>query len=363
MAQLGRPACPIVLTPDERAVLEGYGRRAKSSRALAQRARIVLMAADGVAGGRIAAELGVTSTTVSKWRIRFAAHRLEALSDARRSGRPRTVLDDKIEECVRLTLEETPADATHWSTRLMAERVKLDRNTISRIWRTFGLRPHMHQSYSLSTDPDFVAKVHDVVGLYMNPPHDAVVLCVDEKPSIQALDRRQPMLPMFPGQEARGNCDYLRCGTIDLFAALDVATGGVIGQCHPRHSAVEFRKFLDHVDRSIPPECPEVHVIMDNLSTHKTATIRDWFVKRPRYHVHFVPTHASWLNQVEIWFSLLQRRKLKRGVHRSIKELRDDIERFIASNNQRPRPFKWTRSAEEILDSVSRLAERVRPKL
>ncbi len=357
----GRPALPITLTGDERDWLERAARRWKVSHALAERARIILKIADGQTGIDVANTVGVTNSTVSRWRARFLEFRLAGLGDAPRAGRPRTIDDDAVEECIRCTLEDTPKNATHWSTRSMAARIRFDKSTVSRIWRTFGLRPHAYKTYSLSTDPEFVAKVHDVVGLYLNPPHGALVLSVDEKPSVQALDRRQPMLPLFPGQEARGNHDYVRCGTTDLIAALNVATGAVIGKCYPRHTAVEFRKFLDHVDASIPPELTEVHVIMDNLSTHKTDTVRHWFLKRPRYHVHFTPTHASWLNQIEIWFSILHSRQLKRGVHRSTKDLRAAIEAFITDGNEHPRPFKWTRTAEQILGSVARLAARIRP--
>lgn len=359
MARLGRPKQEIELTDAERATLERYAKRHKLTQDFARRARIILMSSQGLTAREISTRLACSPELIPKWRKRFLMDRLEALSDLPRSGRPRTIEDDRIEDCIRVTLEVEPVDATHWSTRSMAERTGMSPMAISRIWRAFGLKPHRFKTYSLSTDPDFVDKVHDVVGLYLHPPHGAMVLCVDEKSAIQALDRRQPLLPIFPGQEARGNHDYLRCGTIDLFAALDVATGAVLGKCFPRHRAVEFKKFLDHIEASIPTDRSEVHLIMDNLSTHKAPIVRDWLVKHPRYHLHFTPTHASWLNQVEIWFSLLTRKRLKRGVHRSTKELREEIERFLEKTNTKPRPFKWVRSAEQILASVARLAARV----
>lgn len=359
MAQRGRPIEKITLTQAERETLARYTRRRKVSQALAQRSRIILMAAAGKTGTEIAAKLGITNATVSKWRRRFLEHRLDALSDAPRSGRPRSIEDDQIEDCVRLTLESQPEDATHWSTRSMAKRLDISNATVSRIWRSFGLKPHRFKTFSLSTDPDFIDKIHDIVGLYMHPPHNAVVLCIDEKTQVQALDRRQPLLPLLPGHEARGNHDYLRCGTTDLFAALDVATGAVIGQCYPRHRATDFRKFLNHIDKSIPETITEVHVILDNLSTHKTQIIRDWFAARPRYQIHFTPTHSSWLNQIEIWFSLLTRKQLQRGVHRNTKELKAAIEKFVSVTNENPKPFQWTRSSKKILETIGRRCERL----
>lgn len=360
MARRGRPTLPIVLTEVERETLERYVRRGKTAQRLALRSKIVLLAAEGKTGVEIASTLGLTCDTVSKWRKRFVQDRLGALGDAPRSGRPRTVDDDRVEECIRRTLETQPTDSTHWSTRSMAKRTGISNATVGRIWRAFGLKPHRFKTFALSTDPDFIEKVHDIAGLYMNPPHNAVVLCVDEKTQVQALDRRQPLLPMMPGHEARGNHDYLRCGTTDLFAALDVATGAVIGQCYPRHRATDFRKFLNHVDKSISPEITEIHVILDNQSTHKTKIIRNWFARRPRYHVHFTPTHSSWMNLVEVWFSILTRKQLKRGVHRSTAELKSAIKKFIETTNEDPKPFVWTRSAEAILSSIARRCERLR---
>lgn len=360
MARRGRPVPKITLTEDERETLKRYVRRRKTAQALALRSRIILLAAAGKSGIEIAAQLGINDATVSKWRRRFVERRLDALADAPRSGRPRTIEDDRVEECIRLTLEEEPEDATHWSTRTMAERVGMSDATVGRIWRAFGLKPHRFKTFALSTDPEFIEKVHDIVGLYMHPPHNAMVLSVDEKTQVQALDRRQPLLPLMPGSEARGNHDYLRCGTTDLFAALDVATGNVIGKCYPRHRSIEFRKFLNEIDKAIPADVAEVHLILDNLSTHKTKIVHDWLVAHPRYHLHFTPTHASWLNMIEIWFSLLTRKKLQRGVHRSTDELKDAIQEFVDTTNDNPRPFKWTASAQAILESIARHCERVR---
>ena len=297
--------------------------------------------------------MGVTRGTVGIWRRRFLELRCDALLDEPRPGAPRTVDDDKVEEIVRLTLESKPRDATHWSTRAMAEKVGVSQSTVSRIWRAFGLQPHRQDTFKLSTDPLFIEKLRDVVGLYLAPPERAVVLCVDEKSQIQALDRTQPLLPMRPGQAERRTHDYVRHGTTSLFAALDVATGEVIGRCYRRHRAEEFRRFLNELDKRVPEEL-DVHVVMDNASSHKTVAIRRWFARRPRFHAHFTPTSSSWVNLVERFFSLLTQKQLRRGVHRSTGELERAIREYLAIYNEDPKPFVWTKSADEILDSLAR---------
>jgi transposase len=281
------------------------------------------------------------------------AHRLEGLRDEPRSGTPRTLEDARIEAVIVRTLETLPPDATHWSSRSMAKASGVSISSVQRIWRAFGLQPHRLETFKLSTDPDFVAKVRDVVGLYVSPPQHAIVLCVDEKSQIQALDRTQPLLPMRPGQPARRSHDYKRHGTTSLFAALDVATGQVIGKCYPRHRATEFRKFLDEIEARVPKDL-DVHLVMDNYATHKTPLIRDWLLKRPRWHVHLTPTSSSWLNQVERFFAILTDKKIRRGVHRSVTDLTADIEAFIAAHNAEPKPFRWTKSADDILASIER---------
>ena len=354
----GPKAVALELTDTERAVLGNLVRRRKVGQALAQRARVVLACAEpGATNLGVATALGVSRPTVATWRRRFAAHRLEGLVDAPRSGAPRTIGDEAVERLIALTLEETPADATHWSTRAMAKRAGMSQTAVSRIWRAFGLRPHRVEAFKLSTDPAFVAKVRDVVGLYLNPPDRALVLCVDEKPQIQAAQGTAPTLPMRPGQAERRTHDYRRHGTTDLFAALDVKAGTVIGACQRRHRSVEFRAFLDQVERSVPPDL-EVHLVLDNLQTHKTPLIHDWLVKRPRFHLHFTPTGASWLNLVECWFALLSRRQLERGVFASTRELEEAILAYIAATNADPRPFTWTKTADDILAGIARFCQR-----
>jgi transposase len=320
---------------------------------LAQRARIVLNCAEGEQNKVVATRLGVCENTVGKWRRRFAKHRLEGLRDEPRSGTPRTIEDARIEAVIVRTLESLPPDATHWSSRGMAKASGLSISSVQRIWRAFGLQPHRLETFKLSTDPDFVAKVRDMVGLYVSPPEHAIVLCVDEKSQIQALDRSQPMLPMKPGQAARRSHDYKRHGVTSLFAALDIATGQVIGQCFPRHRASEFRKFLDQIEANVPGDL-DVHLVMDNYATHKTPMIRAWFVKRPRWHVHLTPTSSSWLSQVERFFALLTDKKIRRGVYRSVADLQADIGGFIERHNADPKPFRWTKSADDILASIER---------
>ena len=349
----GRHLEPFRLDEAERAELRSLASRRSTAQALALRARIVLACAEGEQSKVVAARLTVDPDTVGKWRRRFAEHRLEGLRDEPRSGTPRTVEDARIEALIVRTLETVPPDATHWSSRSMARASGLSVSTVQRIWRAFGLQPHRLETFKLSTDPDFVAKVRDVVGLYVAPPQRAIVLCVDEKSQIQALDRSQPMLPMRPGQVARRSHDYKRHGVTSLFAALDIVTGRVIGKCFPRHRAAEFRKFLDQIEANVPGDL-DIHLVMDNYATHKTQLIRDWLAKRPRWHVHLTPTSSSWLNQVERFFALLTDKKIRRGVHRGVAELQADITAFIDKHNVDPKPFRWTKSANEILASIER---------
>lgn len=354
---LGRPIPPLELTDDERADLERWTRRAKTAQALALRARIVLGCGTGKSNSTVAANLGVAPQTVGKWRRRFLERRQDGLLDEPRPGAPRKITDDQVEAVVTLTLETTPMDATHWSTRSMAQRSGLGKTSINRIWRAFGLQPHRTESFKLSADPLFIEKVRDIVGLYLDPPDRALVLCVDEKAQIQALDRTRPLLPMRPGQVERRTHDYVRHGTTSLFAALDAQTGTVIGQCHQRHRSIEFRKFLDTIEARVPAEL-EVHLILDNYGTHKTVLIQRWLAKRPRFHVHFTPTSASWLNQVERWFGLLTEKQIRRGAHRSTRELETTIYRYLEVTNEHPKPFVWTKTADEILANVARFCMR-----
>lgn len=358
MARTGRPKQPLVLEPVEREQLRRWARRPRTEQRLASRSRIVLRCADGLDNDEVAAELGVHAKTVGKWRRRFLERRLEGLSDDPRPGVPRTVLDETVEEIVRRTIEETPPDATHWSTRSMARRTGVSPATVGRIWQAFGLKPHLVETFKISTDPLFVERVRDVVGLYLDPPERALVLCVDEKSQIQALDRSQPVLPILPGTPARMSHDYTRHGTTSLFAALDVASGKVIGDMHARHRAVEFKKFLDRLDQEVPAEL-EVHLILDNYATHKTPAIKRWLLRHPRFILHFVPKGASWLNLVERWFAEITIKLLRRGVHRSVAELEADIRAWLEHWNQNPRPFVWTKTADEILTNLARYCNRI----
>jgi transposase len=348
-----RQLAALVLDEGERAELKSLASRRKTAQALAMRARIILTCADGKQSKDAAAELGLSQDTVGKWRRRFVDHRLAGLHDEPRAGTPRTIKDEHIEAIIVRTLESLPADATHWSSRGMAKASGVSISSVQRIWRAFGLQPHRMETFKLSTDPDFVAKVRDVVGLYVSPPQHAIVLCVDEKSQIQALDRSQPMLPMRPGQPARRSHDYTRHGTTSLFAALDIATGHVIGKCYARHRAAEFRKFLDEIEAAVPGDL-DVHLVMDNYATHKTSLIRNWLAKRPRWYVHLTPTSSSWLNQIERFFALLTDKKIRRSIYKSVNALRADITSFIAHHNAEPKPFRWTKSADDILASVER---------
>jgi transposase len=350
---MGRRFGSLELDEGERRELTSLASRRSTAQGLAQRARIILACADGAQSKVVAARLGIDPDTVGKWRRRFAAHRLEGLRDEPRSGTPRTIEDARIETVIVRTLETKPPNATHWSSRSMARASGLSVSTVQRIWRAFGLQPHRLETFKLSTDPDFVAKVRDIVGLYVAPPERAIVLCVDEKSQIQALDRSQPMFPMRPGQAERRSHDYKRHGTTSLFAALDIATGRVIGKCYGRHRAAEFRKFLDEIEAAVPDEL-DVHLVMDNYATHKTPLIRNWLAKRPRWHVHLTPTSSSWLNQVERFFALITERKIRRGIYRSVAALRAEIMSFIEHHNDHPKPFQWTKSADDILKSIER---------
>lgn len=353
----GRPRKALLLTDEERGKLEPWARRPKTAQRLALRSRIVLRCAEGVANQVVARELGVTVATVGKWRERFRTARLEGLADEPRPGAPREITDAQVEDVITRTLESTPPQATHWSTRTMGRATKLSRPTISRIWRAFGLQPHRTESFKLSTDPFFVEKVRDLVGLYLNPPDHAVVLCVDEKSQVQALDRTRPVLPLRPGVPERQTHDYIRHGTTWLFAALEVATGKVIGKCQRRHRSQEFLKFLQAVDRQLPA-LGDVHIVMDNYGTHKTPLVKRWFTPHPRYHVHFTPTSASWLNQVERFFAEITPRRIRRGTFTHGRELEQAIHDYLEQHNQAPQPFVWTASANDILGKVKRFCER-----
>jgi transposase len=351
-------AAVVVVSEDERVQLVAWSRRAKSANALAMRSRIVLAAADGLNNTAIAAKLDIAVSSARKWRSRFVADRLDGLLDEPRPGRPRTVSDDQVEAVIVRTLEAAPDDATHWSTRSLAAELGLSQSAVSRIWRAFGLQPHRQDSWKLSKDPQFIAKVRDVVGLYLDPPERAVVLCVDEKSQIQALDRTQPIFAMMPGTPARASHDYKRAGTSSLYAALDIATGQVIGSLHARHRAIEFKKFLTTIDREVPADYA-VHVVLDNASTHKTPAIKRWLTAHPRFVLHFTPTSSSWLNLVERWFGELTTKKLQRGTHRSVRALNADIRAWIDTWNNNPRPYVWTKTADQILDSIARYCTRI----
>ena len=346
------------MTDDERQVLQGWARRAKTAQALALRSKIVLACAEGAMNIEVAERLQVRPQTVAKWRGRFVRNRLEGLSDEPRPGAPRTITDERVEKVIVKTLEEAPPNHdTHWSTRSMAKATGMSQSAVSRIWRAFGLKPHLEETWKLSTDPQFIEKVRDIVGLYLNPPEKALVLCVDEKSQIQALDRSAPILPILPTTPARRTHDYVRHGTSSLFAALDLATGKIISAMHRRHRHQEFLKFLKKIDAEVPVEL-DLHLICDNYGTHKTPVIKNWLLRHPRFHLHFTPTSSSWLNLVERWFALLEQRQLKRGSHRSRRELEQAIKDFIDATNETPKPFVWTKTADAILASIARFAQR-----
>jgi transposase len=353
----GRPKTQLMLSETEREQLEALTLRRKTAQALALRARIVLACAAGADNKVVAARQRVTQQTVSKWRARFVEQRLDGLLDAPRPGAPRTINDSRVDAVIAKTLEGVPRGATHWSTRSMARDAGLSQTAVSRIWRAFGLQPHRQETFKLSSDPLFVEKVRDIVGLYLDPPMKAMVLCVDEKSQIQALDRTQPLLPLAPGIPERRTHDYARHGTTTLFAALDIATGEVIGEMHRRHRSAEFLQFLRTIEANVPPQM-NIHLVMDNYGTHKTPEIRAWFARNPRFHVHFTPTSASWLNQVERWFATLTQNYIRRGTHRSTRQLEQAIRQYLDLNNARPKPFVWSKSADDILASVERFCLR-----
>lgn len=357
---LGRPVAAIELNAAEHAGLKLLTGRRKTAQDLAMRARIILLCADGLSSKAVAERLGVSQAMVGKWRRRFCEMRVDGLYDEPRPGGPRTVSDDQVEAVIIRTLESQPANATHWSSREMAKVSGVSTSSVQRIWRAFGLQPHRAETFKLSKDPLFIDKVRDVVGLYLNPPERALVLCVDEKSRIQALDRSSPILPLMPGTPERRTHDYTRHGTTSLFAAFDAATGKVIGKCYQRHRAQEFKKFLAEIEVNVPADM-DIHIVMDNYATHKTADIRRWFARRPRWHVHFTPTSASWLNMVERFFAELTEKQIKRGAHRSVNELRRAIMGYINKRNEAPKPFKWVRTADQILNAVKRYCERIDP--
>jgi len=357
---LGRPKAPLVLTDDERAKLQSWANRPTSAQRLALRARIVLACADGRDNKAVAKALRITPHTVGKWRARFVADRLEGLADEPRPGAPRSLADAKVEEVITRTLETKPDDATHWSTRGMAEHTGLSQSAVVRIWHAFGLQPHQSETFKLSTDPFFVEKVRDVVGLYLSPPERAIVLSVDEKSQVQALDRTQPLLPLGPGQAERHTHDYERHGTTSLFAALDVATGSVIGKCYRRHRQQEFVRFLEEIAAAIPPEDGvTIHLVMDNYGTHKTPRVKRWLQRHPRYVVHFTPTSASWLNQVERFFAEITEKRIRRGVFRSVQALEAAIKDYLGKHNLDPKPFMWTATADLIFKKLQKTCETV----
>jgi transposase len=354
----GRPKAQLVLSEPEREQLVALTLRRKTAQALALRARIVLACAEGIDNKIVATRQRVTPQTVSKWRARFVEQRLDGLLDAPRPGAPRSIDDARVDALIAKTLESIPAGATHWSTRTMAREMDVSQTAVTRIWRAFGLQPHRQETFKLSSDPLFVEKVRDIVGLYLDPPLKAMVLCVDEKSQIQALDRTQPILPLAPGIPERRTHDYMRHGTTTLFAALDIATGEVIGELHRRHRSCEFLQFLRTIEAHVPSEL-DVHLVMDNYGTHKTPSIRSWFARNPRFHVHFTPTSASWLNQVERWFATLTEKYIRRGTHRSTRQLEQAIRQYLDINNAQPKPFVWAKTADDILASIERFCLRI----
>jgi transposase len=349
---------PVALTDEERSVLSGWLGRRKTAQALAMRSRIVLRCAEGGTIGEVAQDLGVSRNMVSKWRSRFLARRLEGLTDEPRPGRPRLITDDQVEQVITKTLEETPGQDTHWSTRSMASQTGMSQSAISRIWRAFGLKPHAVETWKLSTDPQFIEKVRDVVGLYMAPPENALVLAVDEKSQMQAIDRTAPILPIMPTTPARMTHDYIRHGTTSLFAAFDVSSGSVIAHHYRRHRQQEFLRFLKLIDSAVPKDL-DLHLVLDNYATHKTPKIKEWLIRHPRFHLHFTPTSGSWMNLVERWFAELTNRKLRRSAHRSVTELETDVRKWINDWNADPKPFAWTKTADDILETLAAYCHRI----
>jgi transposase len=355
----GRPKQPLIVEAGDREKLTLLARRPKTAQRAAIRSKIVLRAAEGLSNQEIARQLSITGSTVGKWRERYRLHGMKGLADDSRPGTPRRITDAKVEEAITRTLESMPAAATQWSTRSLAKDVGLSQSAVVRIWRSFGLQPHRSETFKLSTDPWLVEKVRDIVGLYVNPPEHAIVLCVDEKSQVQALDRTQPILPLRPGLPEQRTNDYERHGTTSLFAALDIATGKVIGQCHRRHRHQEFLKFMQTVDAAVPPDAGEIHLVLDNYGTHKTPSVVRWFARHPRYQLHFTPTSGSWVNQVERWFAEITEKRIRRGSFTSVLSLQQAIQDYLNHNNQHPKPFVWTADPELILGKIQRLCERI----
>ena len=355
---MGRRATEILLSDEERAELQRWLRRRSGRAGRYVRAGIVLDCAAGRSGKEIAERHRVSLQTVSKWRGRFAGGRLAGLSDAPRSGQPRRHSDERVQEVLEATLNRRPKKATHWSVRSLSEELGLPRDFVHRVWRAFGLKPHLSHSFKLSTDPHFVDKVRDVVGLYLDPPDKALVLCVDEKSQIQALDRTQRSLPLNFGTPETRTHDDRRYGTTTLFAALDVATGRGIGKIKRRHRALDFIRFLRHIDQVVPEEL-EAHLILDNYGTHKTAKVKQWLLRHPRFHCHFTPTYSSWINLVERFFASLTEHQLRRGSHRSVVALENAIRGYLQNHNEQPKPYRWTKSADEIIESVNSVLKEI----
>ena len=359
MARTGRPLTPVILDEQQRNYLLRLSRKRNAPARELQRAKMILLAAEGHSNAEIGRRLSVLPTTVSHWRRRFCQRGLLGLSEAPRSGAPRQINDDHVEKVIKMTLETTPANATHWSTRRLAAKLGISHQSVARIWRAFGLQPHRSESFNLSTDPHFVEKVRDVVGLYLNPPDNALVLCVDEKSQIQALERSQPILPLRPGKAERRSSDYLRHGTTSLFAALDGATGRVIGSLKPRHRSREFVSFLRQIESEVPTGL-EVHLVVDNYATHKTSAVARWLKSRPHWHLHFIPTHSSWLNQVERFFALITNDRIRRESFQNLTQLKQAILDYIEDHNGSPKPFRWTASADSILGKVAAICQELR---
>ena len=355
---MGRPKAALVLRPEQREQLEGMASSRSLPAGLVRRARIILLSASGKTNLQIARQMGLTNATVGKWRQRFLEQDVSGLHDELRPGRPRPISDERVARLVRKTLETKPQDGTHWSIRQIAAETRVSKSTVHRIWQAFGLEPHRQKHFKLSTDPFFVEKVRDIVGLYLNPPENAVVLCVDEKSQIQALERTQPMLPMGLGYVEGVTHDYRRHGTTTLFAALDTAKGKVLTQCRRHHRHQEYLGFLREIEKNVP-ETLAVHIIVDNYATHKHPRVKRWLAARPRFHVHFTPTYASWLNQVELWFNRITQQAIRRGTFRSVKELVEKIDRYVQMSNNHAQPFVWTAAADSIFAKVQRLCERI----
>ena len=350
----GRPLQPLTLTNDVRKQLESMANSRSLSHSLVRRAQIILMSADGMTNTAIASKIGVSGFTVGAWRKRFIKQGLMGLYDEPKPGGPRTISDEQVATLIRQTLETKPPNATHWTCRSIAKETDLSKSTVQRIWSTFGIKPHRQKHFTLSTDPFFVEKVRDIVGLYLNPPDKAMVLCVDEKSQIQALDRTQPVLPMGLGYLEGVTHQYLRSGTVTLFAALDLATGEVLAKCKKRHRHQEFLQFLNHIDANVPKDL-DIHLIVDNYATHKHQKVKNWLAKRSRYKIHYTPTYSSWLNQVEIWFNIITQKAIRRGSFSSVKQLTNKINKFVKNYNAKSKPFKWTATADSILQKINRL--------